>query len=93
MHGICCGKPFEDDQQRIAWQLVPREEPRYIDQAFIDRQNDYYEERIRKVWEDSEKKMKEKTAKDEKRKTKGKEKSKSSDKEKKAMEKEASKDQ
>lgn len=69
MDGICCGKPFEDDQERIAWRLVPREEPKYIDQEYIKAQNAMYE-KVDRVRRENEVKEKERRAKKEKRKDK-----------------------
>lgn len=88
--GICCGKPFsaaDNDEERIAWRLVPREEPKYLDtrekpsnQEYVEAQNVVYGDKMKGVL--GEKQVK--TEREEKRKDKEEKK-----KEKKALERES----
>ena len=86
MHGVCCGKPFEDDAERIVWRQVPSEEPSYMKQPYVQAQNVKYEEKMSDALLEEQVKKKEKKVKVERRKGKGEDEGKG-DKEKKALEK------
>lgn len=85
MHGICCGKPFQDDEERIAWLLVPREEPKYMSKQYVQAQKAMHEEKANEALKEKEVKEKEKKVKEERRKDKGKGKDEGENKEKKAL--------